>query len=109
MHLISQHCVPCEGGTPPMNLEQAHDLLAQVPRWELLDGEPLKIHRSWKFKDFVEAMEFVNKVSEIAEAENHHPNISIAYNRVRLELWTHAVKGLTVNDFILAAKINELQ
>lgn len=107
--LATRHCVPCEGGTPPMAREQAAALLAQVPGWQIIDGEPLKIARSIKLKDFTQAMAFVNNVAQLAEAEGHHPDFCVSWNRVRLELFTHAIGGLSENDFIMAAKINELK
>jgi 4a-hydroxytetrahydrobiopterin dehydratase len=105
MELAQQKCVPCEGGMPPMSQEGIAKNLPLVPKWELQDGRLVRI---CMFKDFVEAMTFVNKVAVIAESEGHHPDLSIFYNKVAIALWTHAVGGLSVNDFILAAKINEI-
>ena len=107
--LASRHCVPCEGGTPPMTRTAAETLLAQVPGWKLVEGEPLKLARSIKFKDFGQAMAFVNRVAELAEAEGHHPDICVSWNRVRLELFTHAIGGLSENDFIMAAKVGGVE
>lgn len=107
--LITKHCAPCEGGTKPMTAAEAGAYLAQVPGWNLVEGEPAKIARSRKLKDFIEAMAFVNRVAELAEAEGHHPDIAISWNRVTLELFTHAIGGLSENDFIMAAKINQLE
>lgn len=90
---------------PPMSMEEARALMDQVPGWEL--GEN-KLSRRFKFKDFKAAMQFVNRVAELAEQEGHHPDIYISWNRVRFELTTHAIKGLSENDFIMAAKTNEL-
>ena len=103
-HLAAGHCVPCEAGTPPMESDRARELLAQVPGWELADD---KLTRQFRFKDFKAAMAFVNRVADIAEGEGHHPDFYISWNRVRLELTTHAIKGLSDNDFVMAAKINE--
>jgi 4a-hydroxytetrahydrobiopterin dehydratase len=105
--LTAQHCVPCEGGIAPMSVDEARLYVAAVPDWKLIEGEKLKITRSLRFKDFAQAMAFVNQVAAIAEAEGHHPDISIAWNRVRFDLVTHAIKGLSTNDFIMAAKINQ--
>jgi len=102
--LTQKKCVPCEGGTPPIS--EANDLLKQTPGWELMDN---KISKKFKFKDFVEAMAFVNKVAELAESEGHHPDIAVSWNKVTLTLWTHAIGGLSENDFIVAAKVNELK
>lgn len=107
MDLLAKKCIPCEGGTPPLSLEEAEGYLAQVPGWEL-EGEK-KIKKSWKFKDFKEAMVFVNNVANIAESEGHHPDISISYNKVNTELTTHAIGGLSENDFIMASKINQIK
>jgi 4a-hydroxytetrahydrobiopterin dehydratase len=107
--LATKHCVPCEGGTTPMTRSEAEAQLAAVGGWKLIDGEPLKIERSLKFKGFVKAMMFVNAVGWLAEAEGHHPDIHISWNRVRLELYTHSIGGLSENDFIMAAKVNELE
>ena len=79
--------------------------LKEIPGWEILEEER-KIKREFKFKDFRSAMAFANKVADLAEAEQHHPNFYIFYNRVTLELWTHAIGGLSENDFIMAAKID---
>jgi 4a-hydroxytetrahydrobiopterin dehydratase len=107
--LASRHCMPCEGGTAPMTGAEAEALLAQVPGWQLIDGESLKIARSIKRKDFAQAMALVNSIAQLAEAEGHHPDFCVSWNRVRLELFTHAIGGLSNNDFIMAAKINELK
>lgn len=107
MDLISQKCVPCEGGTKPLTKEEANPYLEEVKNWQLEEDDK-KIERKFKFKDFKEALDFVNKVGEIAEQEGHHPDIELGYGKVEIELWTHAIGGLSVNDFILAAKINKL-
>ena len=107
--LAAKRCVPCEGGTPPMTRSEAEALLAQAPGWSLVDGDPLKIARLLTCKDFAEAMAFVNRVAELAELEGHHPDFCLSWNRVQLELVTHAIGGLSENDFIMAAKISELE
>ncbi|MBS3055647.1 MAG: 4a-hydroxytetrahydrobiopterin dehydratase [Candidatus Aenigmarchaeota archaeon] len=106
MKLSEKKCVPCEGGVAPFTEKQAKEYLSQVKNWEL-DGN--HIEKTFRFEDFVQAMRFVNKVAEIAEQEDHHPDIKIKYNKVELELWTHSIKGLSENDFILAAKIDEIK
>lgn len=108
MDLASKKCVPCEGGDPPLPRVEVEKLLVEVPDWQLKDDGLLKISRSFKFKDFAQALNFVNKVGEIAESEGHHPNICFTWGKVEITLWTHAVGGLSENDFILAAKINNL-
>jgi 4a-hydroxytetrahydrobiopterin dehydratase len=107
--LLRQHCVPCEGGTAPLSRAEAEGYMDAAGGWKLAGGDPAKIRRSLKFKDFVKAMAFVNSVAVLAEAEGHHPDIYISWNRVRLELVTHAIGGLSMNDFIMAVKINELK
>lgn len=107
--LASKHCVPCEGGVPPMSPEESAKLLKDVhPDWQLTNGLVQKLSRALKFNDFLAAMAFVNRVAEVAEAEGHHPDIFVSYNTVRFDLFTHAIHGLSENDFILAAKIDEL-
>jgi 4a-hydroxytetrahydrobiopterin dehydratase len=104
--LAAKHCVPCETGMPPMSKSDAEALLAQVDGWQLVDG---KLARQLKFKDFAQAMAFVNKMATIAEEEGHHPDFCVSWNRVKIELVTHNIGGLSENDFILAAKINRLE
>lgn len=107
MNLLNKKCVPCESGTPPLTAEEIEKYLPEVPRWEVFDSK--KISREFKFKDFKEAMTFVNKAADLAESEGHHPDIYIhGWNKVRLELSTHAIGGLSENDFILAAKIGAI-
>ena len=105
MDITQKKCKPCEGNMPPLAEEQANELLKQIPGWEIKDGH---VFRQFKFKNFRESISFVNKVAEIAEAEGHHPDMAIHYNKVTIELWTHAVNGLSENDFIVAAKINKI-
>lgn len=105
--LLGRHCDTCEGGTQPLTLSQAQAYLPQAPGWTLSE-DGLQISRDYTFKDFKEAMAFINKVADLAESEGHHPNIHCWWNKVKLELTTHAVKGLSMNDFILAAKTNSL-
>lgn len=104
-HLIKGHCVPCEGGVEPLNEDDVktyHSLLKTA--WEV-SSDSKSISQEFKFKDFKEAMQFVNKVADIAEEQGHHPDIYIYYNKVALKLTTHAIKGLSPNDFIIASKV----
>ena len=103
MNLTQKKCVPCEAGTPPLEDSKISELLKQVSGWTLKDGH---LFKKIKFKNFVEAMKFLNSVAEIAEQEAHHPDFCVHYNKVEIEIWTHAINGLSENDFILAAKIN---
>jgi 4a-hydroxytetrahydrobiopterin dehydratase len=105
MGLTEKKCVPCEGGMPALSEDESKELLAQVPSWDLKGGH---VYKKFSFKDFREAMQFVNRVAEVAASEGHHPGIMIHYNQVEIELWTHAVNGLSKNDFIVAAKIEKL-
>jgi 4a-hydroxytetrahydrobiopterin dehydratase len=107
--LRQHHCVPCEGGTAPLNETEENNYYSAVPSWELLrNEEPHFLRKTFTFKKFMEAITFVNKVAELAESEGHHPDIYIFYNKVKMELHTHAIKGLSENDFIMAVKIDEL-
>ncbi len=106
--LTKKHCIPCESGDPPVSEAKEDELKVQVQNWLLLrDGEH-KLRRQFKFKDFLSAIDFVNKVAKIADSEGHHPDIYVFYNKVQLDLFTHAVGGLSENDFILAAKIDKI-
>lgn len=100
-------CIPCEAGALPMSESEIRAALHEVPGWELnKDG---KIRREWILKNFADAVTFINRVAELAEKEGHHPDMLIYnWHRVRLELITHAIHGLSQNDFIMAAKINTL-
>lgn len=106
MDLTQKKCVACEGGMPPMTAEQIKPYLDEVKGWSLVGIQ--KIFKEYKFKNFKEALGFVNKVGELAESEGHHPDFAILYNRVIINLTTHAIGGLSENDFIMAAKIDKL-
>lgn len=103
--LLKKKCVPCEGGMEPLNQGDAFQLMEQLEGWNIAEDFKI-IFKEYKFKDFIGATNFVNKIAEIAEEEGHHPDIHIYYNKVVLELTTHAIGGLSENDFILAAKID---
>ncbi len=105
--LTQKKCVPCEIGTPTLTPEQFNPLLKQLKlEWEVLEEK--KIRHEFRFNEFMEAIDFVNKVAKLAEQEGHHPNIHIYYSRVVIDLTTHKIKGLSENDFILAAKIEQI-
>src|SRR3989344_9494005 len=110
MRLANKKCVPCEdASTPKLSLEEAKELNKQVKDWNLEEkNEHLQLSKQFKFKDFKEALEFVNKVGVIAEDQGHHPNLYIIYNKVKVVLYTHIIAGLHENDFIMAAKIDGL-
>lgn len=107
MDLVKKKCVPCEGGTPPFTSQQIEEYRTHIQHAWLVLGQK-KLRRVFTFKDFVQAMRFVNEVAGIAEADGHHPDLAISYNTVTVELWTHAIGGLSENDFIVAAKIDVL-
>ena len=104
--LASKTCVPCRGGTPPLKGEELDDLRRQVPEWEVLGEHHLR--RRFRFKNFREALGFVNRVGELAEEQGHHPDVSFGWGYAEVTLFTHKIDGLTESDFILAAKISEL-
>jgi 4a-hydroxytetrahydrobiopterin dehydratase len=106
--LTKKHCVPCEGGIPALSPADVRSHLAAVPEWKLsADGK--RIRREWRVRDFATGLDFFNRIGRIAEQEDHHPDLHLmGYRNVAVELWTHAVNGLTENDFILAAKIDTL-
>lgn len=107
-NLLNQKCVPCEGGVDPIVRADAEALLSHhVPDWKISDTDK-SISKKFEFKNFKEALDFVNKVGEIAENEGHHPDIELGWGKVKIILTTHAIGGLSQNDFILAAKINHV-
>ena len=104
--LAEKRCVPCEGGTPALTPDEVAPLLAQVEGWSVEDGT--RLVKQYRFNNFVQAVDFVNAITPVAEAEGHHPDLYVRWGEVRVILWTHAAGGLTENDFILAAKIDRL-
>ncbi len=107
MSLHDKKCVPCEVKIPPLALAKVADLQQELdPAWSAESN--IKIKREFIFKDFKQAMEFVNKVAEIAEDQGHHPDLNISYNKVQIELSTHFIGGLSENDFIVASKIDHI-
>ena len=105
--LAQKTCTPCRGGEPALSLQQAEQLQPQAPEWQLLDNGH-RIERRFSFKNFREALAFVNKVGELAESEGHHPDITFGWGYATITLYTHKIKGLHENDFIMAAKIDRL-
>jgi 4a-hydroxytetrahydrobiopterin dehydratase len=106
VELASKTCRPCKGDEPPLADEEVSALLVQLDGWILAENA---IQKEFRFRDFRQSMDFVNLVAAIAEAEGHHPDITISWNHVTLSLTTHAIHGLSENDFILAAKIDQIQ
>jgi 4a-hydroxytetrahydrobiopterin dehydratase len=103
--LTKKKCVPCEGGVPKLGPAEIARLGGMVRGWDARDD---RLRKVFDFKTFVDAMAFVNKMAGVAEEEGHHPDFCVHYNRVIVFLWTHAIKGLSENDFILAAKLDEI-
>ena len=104
--LASKTCVPCRGGTPPLKGEELDDLWRQIPGWEVVEEHHLR--RRFRFKNFQEALDFVNRVGELAEEQGHHPDVRFGWGYAEVTVYTHKIDGLTESDFILAAKISEL-
>ena len=103
--LSSRRCTACEGGIPPLDDNQCRSLLAELPDWRHIDKG---IEKSFGFANHYEAMAFVNAIAWVSHRENHHPELTIGYKDVRVRYWTHAIDGLSENDFICAAKIEKL-
>lgn len=104
--LARQQCVPCMGGVPPLEGEQLGSLLRRLGGgWEVCDGHHLE--KEYRFTDFAGALAFTNKVGAVAEEQGHHPDIHLGWGRVKIQIWTHKIDGLTESDFILAAKLDE--
>ena len=106
-NLASLECKPIPKGTPPLGLEQATELLLEIPDWSLTNSSTT-ISREFRFKDFHQTMAFVNAVAEIAHQTDHHPDLEVSYNRCRVNFSTHSIGGLSDNDFICAARIDSL-
>ena len=107
--LIESKCTACRGGEPALTDAEIAALRPQVPGWSVVSKDGIqRIERTFKFPDFVKAMAFAVRVGELAESEGHHPDLHIGWGRVTVETWTHAIGGLHRNDFILAAKTDQL-
>jgi 4a-hydroxytetrahydrobiopterin dehydratase len=103
--LLQKRCKPCEGGTVPYNAAQTKELLAQLKGWIVEDGKLVKLYA---FRNYYETMAFVNALAWISHREDHHPDLQVGYNKCRVEYSTHAIGGLSENDFICAAKADAL-
>ena len=109
MTLAQQQCTPCRAGAPQVSESELPELLAQLSDWQVLDVDGInQLQRTFKFKNFLEAMAFANRVGELAEAANHHPAILVEWGKVTVNWWTHSIQGLHRNDFILAARTEQL-
>ena len=108
--LSKKKCVACDGNIPPLDKSEIHKYLKKVDDWDVKSNEHKNFYliKNFKFKNFEESLNFVNKVGEIAEQENHHPDISFGWGYCKIKIFTHAIKGLAESDFILAAKIDRL-
>ncbi len=104
--LASRTCVPCKGGTPPLEGAELETLRRQLPEWEIVEGHHLR--KAFRFKNFREALRFVDQVGELAEEQGHHPDISFGWGYAEVTVWTHKIDGLTESDFIFAAKVDTL-
>ena len=104
--LADRECIPCKGGVPPLDLDRVDELLAKLDGWRAEDVH--HIEKQYSLSDFDAALEFVNRVGAIAEEQNHHPDIWFTWGKVRLEIRTHKIDGLTESDFVLAAKIDRV-
>ena len=109
INLAAGNCIPCRGGEPALNEAEIADLMLHVPQWQTVaqDGI-LRLQRLFKFKGYLQAVEFTNKIAVIAEEEDHHPLIVLEWGKVTVQWWTHVVKGLHRNDFIMAAKSDRI-
>lgn len=103
--LRTKRCVPCDGGVPKLDGAEIATLMSAVPGWRIADD---RLHRRYLFPRFMDAIRFIDRMAELAEAEGHHPDFALHYRQVDVTVWTHVVDGLTENDFILAAKIDAL-
>ena len=107
--LTNERCTACRQDSPRVTAQEIEELRAQVPDWKLVERESiLRLERIFRFSNFAEALTFTNRVGALAEAEDHHPAILTEWGRVTVTLWTHAIRGLHRNDFIIAAKIDSL-
>jgi 4a-hydroxytetrahydrobiopterin dehydratase len=108
INLAAGKCFPCRGGEPSLTEAEIADLMFHVPQWHVVEQDGiLRLHRVFKFKDYPQAVDFTNKIAAISEEEDHHPLIVLEWGRVTVQWWTHVVKGLHRNDFIMAAKTDE--
>lgn len=109
MRLAELKCVACRGGDPSLTEAEIAELLPQVPEWQLVERDDIpRLQRIFKFKNYAQSLDFTNKVAAIAEEQDHHPLIVLEWGRVMVQWWTHVVKGLHKNDFIMAAKTDEI-
>ena len=108
--LTKKKCAPCEGGVLPFDISEVHKYQKKIDGWDILKNEKkiFYLYKKYEFKNFLESQTFINKVGEISENEGHHPDISFGWGYAEIKITTHAIKGLSENDFILAAKIDKV-
>ena len=108
--LLNKKCAPCEGGVLPFDISEIHKYQKKVDGWDILKDEKkiCFLNKKFKFKNFIDSQNFINKVGQISENEGHHPDISFGWGYADIKITTHAIEGLSENDFILAAKIDQL-
>ena len=108
--LADKKCIPCEGGIPSFDLSEIHKYLKKVDGWDVKSNEEKNyyLEKLFKFKNFIESQNFINKVGDISEQEGHHPDIAFGWGYAKIKIYTHAIKGLAESDFILAAKIDKI-
>lgn len=105
--LAAKHCEPCEGGTPALGAKEIEKLAGQLDGWNVIEDK--RLEKEYRFPDFRQALAYVNRLGEVAETEGHHPDVYLGWGKVRVELSTHSVGGLSENDFILAAKADQVR
>jgi 4a-hydroxytetrahydrobiopterin dehydratase len=108
--LVKKKCIPCEGGTIPLDISEIHKYQKKVDGWDVLknDKDIFFLEKKFIFKNFLESQNFINNVGKIAEEEGHHPDITFGWGYAKINIMTHAIEGLSENDFILAAKIDKI-
>ena len=108
--LASKKCIPCEGNIPPFDQNEIHRYLKKIDGWDVRSNKDKSFFliKEFKFDNFIESQSFVNKIGNIAEKENHHPDISFGWGYCKVKIFTHAIKGLAESDFVLAAKIDQI-
>ena len=107
--LARERCTACRRDSPSVSIDEIAELHPQAPDWNLIDAESIpKLHRVFRFRDFAQALDFTNRVGELAETEGHHPRLTTEWGRVRVTWWTHKIRNLHRNDFVMAAKTDEI-
>ena len=104
--LAEQECVPCKGGIPPLKAEEIAHLLPQLEGWQVVEDR--RLTKEYGFRNFAEALAFVNRVGDLAESVGHHPDLYLAWGKVRMDIWTHKINGLSTSDFVFSAKADRL-